>query len=56
MKNEAEFSNFLNNTVNLNQGRIDKLEEHIKGVGNWLKDHLDGFRRIEPHLSEQRDN
>lgn len=51
MKNEEEFSNFLNNTVNLNQGRIDTLEEHINGVGQWLKDHLVGFRSIEPQGS-----
>ena len=51
MKNEEEFSHFLSDTVNLNQGRIDTLKEHINGVGDWLKDHLDGFRRIEPQGS-----
>ena len=47
MENIKEFGDFLNNTVNLNKRRIDTLEEHINGVGDWLKTHLDGFLRID---------
>ena len=47
MKHNGEFADFLRDHVNLNQTRIDQLEEHISAVTGYLKNNHDGFRRTD---------
>ena len=47
MKHNEEFADFLRDHVNLNQTRIDQLEEHISAVTSYLKNNHDGFRRTD---------
>ena len=37
MKHNEEFADFLRDHVNLNQSRIDALEEHISAVTTYMK-------------------
>ena len=47
MKHNEEFADFLRDHVNLNQTRIDQLEEHISAVTGYLKNNHDGFRKTD---------
>ena len=47
MKHNEEFADFLRDHVNLNQSRIDQLEEHISAVTGYLRNNHDGFRRTD---------
>lgn len=44
MKNVNDFKDFLDNEVNLNQSRIDKLDKKVKIITTLLKDKLSGYR------------
>ena len=46
-KNNQEFQEFLRDHVNLNQGRLDTLESGVRGVNGHLKDHLEGYQKME---------
>ncbi len=45
MKNESSFKNFLNDEVNLNQTRIDKLNEKVEIITTLLKDKLGKYEK-----------
>ena len=47
MKHNEEFADFLRDHVNLNQGRIEELDQHVKAVTSYLRNNLAGFRRVE---------
>ena len=47
MKHNEEFADFLRAHVNLNQNRIDQLEEHISAATGYLRNNHDGFRRTD---------
>ena len=47
MKHNEEFADFLRDHVNLNQGRIEELDQHVKAVTSYLRNNLPGFRRVE---------
>ena len=47
MKHNEEFADFLPDHVNLNQSRIDVLEEHILAVTTYMKNNHDGFRKTD---------
>ena len=47
MKHVQFFGEFLRNHVNLNQTRLDKLDEHVKAVTEYLANNLTGYRRVE---------
>ena len=47
MKHNEEFADFLRDHVNLNQSRIDALEEHISAVTTYMKNNHDGFRKTD---------
>ena len=47
MKHNEEFADFLRDHVNLNQTRIDQLEEHISAVTGYMKNNHDGFRKTD---------
>lgn len=47
MKNINSFRNFLTNEVNLNQSRIDTLEQKIESIKTILKDNLECYRKVE---------
>ena len=47
MKHNEEFADFLRDHVNLNQGRIEELDQHVKAVTSYLRNNLTGFRRVE---------
>ena len=46
-KNNQEFSDFLRDEVNLNQGRLDRLETAVGAVNDYLRDHLTGYQKME---------
>ena len=46
-KNIEEFAKFLKDEVNLNQGRMDRLETAVGGVTDCLKANLHGYQRVE---------
>ena len=46
-KNNQEFANFLREDVNLNQGRLDRLETAVGGVSAYLRDNLPGYQKME---------
>lgn len=50
-KNNTEFGEFLRDEVNLNPGRIKRLESGIRGVTDCLKGQLTGFQTTEPQGS-----
>ena len=47
MKHNEEFADFLRDHVNLNQSRIDVLEEHISAVTTYMKNNHNGFRKTD---------
>ena len=47
MKNINAFKEFLTDEVNLNQSRIDILEQKIESIKKFLKDNLDCYRKVE---------
>ena len=46
-KNNKEFQDFLRDEVNLNQGRLDRLNTSVRAVDDYLKDHLTGYQKME---------
>ena len=46
-KNNQEFADFLRDEVNLNQGRLDRLETAVSAVDAYLRDHLPGYQKME---------
>ena len=46
-KNNQEFAEFLRDEVNLNQGRLDRLETAVGGVNGYLKDNLPGYQTMD---------
>ena len=46
-KNNKEFQEFLRDHVNLNPSRLDRLESGVRGVDGHLKDHLDGYQKMD---------
>ena len=51
MKHIPAFKKFLENVVNLNQTRIDRLNDHVDAVEAFLEENLDSFIKIEPQGS-----
>ena len=51
MKHVQFFNDFLKNTVNLNQSRIDQLDSHADAIENFLNDNLDSCEKMEPQGS-----
>lgn len=47
MKNVNAFRDFLKQEVNLNQSRIDTLDQKIDIINSLLRENLDGFRKYE---------
>ena len=50
-KNNREFQDFLRDEVNLNQGRLDRLNTSVGAVVSYLKEHLTGYQKMEPQGS-----
>ena len=46
-KNNQEFADFLRDDVNLNQGRLDRLETAVGAVNDHLKKNLTGYQKME---------
>ena len=46
-KNNQEFADFLRDDVNLNQGRLDRLETAVGAVNDYLKNNLTGYQKME---------
>ena len=46
-KNNQEFADFLREDVNLNQGRLDRLETAVNAVSAYLRDNLPGYQKME---------
>ena len=46
-KNNQEFAEFLRDEVNLNQGRLDRLETAVGAVNDYLKKNLTGYQKME---------
>ena len=46
-KNNQEFTDFLREDVDLNQGRMDRLETAVGGVNEHLKKNLPGYQNME---------
>ena len=46
-KNNQEFADFFKNDVNLNPGRLDRLETAVGGVNDHLKKNLPGYQKME---------
>ena len=46
-KNNQQFQQFLKDEVNLNEGRLRRLETGVRGVSSYLKDHVPGFQKME---------
>ncbi len=47
MKLAKDFDEFLANHVNINQSRLDKLNDHVAAVTTHLSRHLEGFEKVE---------
>ena len=47
MKHTNFLTDFLNEEVNLNPSRLDRLNGHVKAVTEFLSKNLDGYRRVE---------
>ncbi|MCY3602727.1 MAG: hypothetical protein OXH12_06555 [Chloroflexi bacterium] len=50
-KNNQQFQEFLRDEVNLNEGRLRRLETAVAAVTAYLKDHLTGYQKMEPQGS-----
>ena len=46
-KNNQEFADFLRDEVDLNQGRLDRLETAVGAVNDHLKKNLTGYQKME---------
>ena len=46
-KNNQEFKDFLRDEVNLNQSRLDDLNDRVRAVSRYLKDNLPGYQKVE---------
>ena len=46
-KNNQDFKDFLRDEVNLNQSRLDVLNDRVRAVNNYLKDNLTGYQKME---------
>ena len=46
-KNNQEFAQFLKEEVNLNPGRLDRLETAVGAVNDYLKNNLTGYQKME---------
>ncbi len=46
-KRTEDFNRFISDHVNLNQGRLDKLNGHVASVTNYLSLHLEGYLSVE---------
>ena len=51
MKHTQFFIDFLEDVVNLNQTRLDRLDGHVKAVTEFLKENLNSFKQVEPQGS-----
>ena len=47
MKRVADFNDFLADTVNINQNRLDKLNDHVAAVTTHLSRHLESYDKVE---------
>ncbi len=47
MKRVEDFNEFLSDHVNINQNRLDKLNDHVAAVTTHLSRHLDAFEKVE---------
>ena len=47
MKHTQFFNDFLNNEINLNQSRLDRLTTSVKAVSEFLSQNLDSYRKTE---------
>ncbi len=47
MKRVEDFNKFLAHQVNINQSRLDKLNDHVKAVTTHLSRHLESFEKVE---------
>ena len=47
MKHEQYFGEFLSSHVNLNQTRLDRLNEHVSAVSSYLAKNLTGHQSVE---------
>ena len=48
MKHTQFFNDFLDDEVNLNQSRLDRLNTSVKAVSEFLSQNLDSYRKVEP--------
>ena len=46
-KNNEQFQEFLRDEVNLNEGRLRRLETGVGAVNSHLRDHLPGYQKME---------
>ena len=46
-KNNQDFKDFLRDEVNLNQSRLDVLNDSVRAVNSYLKDDLTGYQKME---------
>lgn len=51
MKHTHSFNKFLREQVNLNQTRIDRLDQSVDAIKQFLSNNLDGYISIEPQGS-----
>ena len=47
MKRVVDFNDFLADTVNINQNRLDKLNDHVAAVTTHLSRHLESYEKVE---------
>ena len=47
MKRVEDFNEFLSDHVNINQSRLDKLNDHVAAVTTHLSRHLESYEKIE---------
>ena len=47
MKHDQYFGEFLSDHVNLNQTRLDRLNDHVSAVSGYLAKNLTGYQRVE---------
>ena len=50
-KNNEQFREFLRDEVNLNEGRLRRLETGVGAVSGYLKEHITGYQKMEPQGS-----
>lgn len=51
MKHIRDFNEFLEDVVNLNKSRLDRLNGHVDAIETFLRENLDSFIKIEPQGS-----